>query len=195
MNSFTDERDGEIYRTIQIGNQVWMAENLRYKCDGAVCPFGDGDSDLVKTHGLLYFAHDLNHIAPDGWRVPSSKDWVELFWNVDGHRTDNIDNDCVYTNAGKVLKSKNGWDIDDDFLCGYEPGEKADPFGFCALPTGQIADFTFMDFQKTASFWAANENRMQKRVALYNFSNCAYIQKLSPSKIYACSIRCVRSNK
>lgn len=194
MNTFTDERNGEIYRTVRIGNQVWMAENLRYECDGAVSPFYRSNCNLARTYGLLYFAQDNGHIAPNGWRIPSLKDWVELFLNVGGHRTDDIDGDCVYANAGKVLKSENDWDIDDDFLCGYEPGEKLNPFVFSALPAGHIVDFTFKDLQKTASFWVANENGMQKNcVVLYNFTNGAHIQKLGTTKIYACSIRCVRN--
>jgi len=196
MNIFIDERDGETYRTVQIGNQVWMAENLRYNCDGAVSPFIPKASGLIKTYGLLYFAHDFSYIAPKGWRVPTSKDWVELFWNVGGHRTDNIDNDCVYADAGKILKSENGWDIDEDFLCGCEPGEKTDPFGFSALPTGHIVNFAFKDLQKTTSFWAAGKTgNRRNRVVLYNFSNCAYIENVRNTELFACSFRCVRNLK
>ena len=50
--TFTDARDGETYRTIQIGNQVWMAENLRFKTDGSYAP--NNDESNVAKFGRLY---------------------------------------------------------------------------------------------------------------------------------------------
>ena len=102
MDFFTDRRDNETYKTVTIGNQIWMAENLRYKCEGAVAPICRSESKS-KKYGLLYFLQDFNRLAPDGWRIPSLKDWVRLFRNIHSSRSDDIENDIVFASAGKFL--------------------------------------------------------------------------------------------
>ena len=192
MDSFTDRRDNETYKTVKIGNQVWMAENLRYKSEDAVAPFCCSESKLEK-YGLLYFLQDFNRLAPDGWRIPSLKDWVGLFRNIHSLRTDDIVNDIVFASAGKFLKSANDWDLDDDFLCGCAPDEKVDPFHFSALPTGYIQDFALVEQWKSASFWIANDfDFWTSRIVLYNFTNSAHIESRRNADTFACSIRCVR---
>lgn len=81
-STLIDKRDAQTYRSVQIGSQKWMAQNLNYagagKCyhkENAYCP----------VYGRLYTWYDLkidstNHkgICPDGWHVPSSKEWLQL---------------------------------------------------------------------------------------------------------------------
>ena len=75
---FTDERDGKVYKTVKIGDQTWMAENLAY---GA--PSGYPGCD---DYGYLYSGGSQNfeNIAPDGWHVPTLEEWEELFEYVGG---------------------------------------------------------------------------------------------------------------
>lgn len=62
--SFTDPRDGQKYKTVKIGNQVWMAENLKYK----------GGAKLVSETGAYYTWDSALVACPDGWRLPSKEE-------------------------------------------------------------------------------------------------------------------------
>ncbi|MCQ2103224.1 MAG: hypothetical protein MJY98_08380 [Fibrobacter sp.] len=91
FGSFTDPRDGEVYKTVSINGVTWMAENLRYKCDGAFAYHDDEEN--VKRFGRLYTeeaccqgdadydavsARAFRGVAPEGWHIASAAEWSEL---------------------------------------------------------------------------------------------------------------------
>jgi uncharacterized protein (TIGR02145 family) len=73
--SFTDPRDGKTYKTVRIGDQWIMAENFAYRPDGGKYWAYDNDSGNGSTYGYLYDWETANNIAPDGWHLPSKKEW------------------------------------------------------------------------------------------------------------------------
>jgi uncharacterized protein (TIGR02145 family) len=74
---FTDNRDGNIYRTISVSGIVWMAENLRYKAkDGAF--YFDNDSNNNQGYGILYEWQTARNSCPGGWHLPSGKEFQTL---------------------------------------------------------------------------------------------------------------------
>ena len=153
--------DGNIYNTVQIGNQCWLKENLRVTKynDGTNIYYGlDGDwvnrtigvrfeytfdSVNLKTYGYLYNFYavtDNRKICPKGWRVPSDTSWHELLNFVGGEN-------------GFKLKSTEGWIYDGTNTNGTnQTGFSALPGGRFVTELGQFRDRGFYSF-----FWSSTE--------------------------------------
>ena len=112
-NYFTDSRDGQLYKTVKIGNQVWMAENLRYKTQNSY--YYDNKISNYNMYGFLYTWSDASIVCPSGWHLPSSDEWKTLVSVVGGGSI-----------AGFNLKSSSGWNSSNG----------SDAYGFTALPAG-----------------------------------------------------------
>jgi len=83
--SFTDSRDGKVYKTVKIGTQVWMAENLAYKPNEGRYIWDQRDSGYVAKYGYLYEHNTALKIVPSGWHLPSNKEWKTLYDFLGGH--------------------------------------------------------------------------------------------------------------
>ena len=92
--TFTDARDGQVYKYTSIGNQVWMAENLKFDAPYSLC-YGKIEG-FCDTFGRFYSLHVngeyfeqfdqelLDTICPAGWHVPSVDEWSVLINNMGG---------------------------------------------------------------------------------------------------------------
>jgi len=74
--TFTDSRDNKTYKAIQIGNQVWMTENLNYKTGKSSC-YNNNESKCNEC-GRLYDWATANKACPEGWRLPTNAEWTTL---------------------------------------------------------------------------------------------------------------------
>lgn len=119
---FKDSRDGQKYKKVKIGKQVWMAENLNYKMEGSYCY--ENDETHCEKYGRLYEWDAAMKACPKGWHLPDKTEFEVLFDAVGGIST-----------AAKMLKSTDGWDV---VMKGgrFVTGGGTDEYGFSALPAG-----------------------------------------------------------
>ena len=168
-----DERDGKEYRTIKIGNQTWMAENLNYETTNSWCYARDKAN--CEKYGSLYTWRDARYICPTGWHLPSKKE-IEKFLIAIG--------DPSIT--GKILKSQTIWEKN-------EAG--TDDFGFSVLPAGYRSYVDFNDEGSKASFWSETESKGDNAYCLNFYGNHgdkAYLNE--KHKSYGLSVRCLKDN-
>jgi uncharacterized protein (TIGR02145 family) len=109
-----DARDSQIYRTVKIGTQTWMAQNLNFAQDYGFCSKDSGRS--CKKYGWYYNrAWPGSDPCPTGWHTPNDSEWNVLLREVDSG------------SASAKLKSGAGWS---------DTGNGIDAFGFRGLPGG-----------------------------------------------------------
>jgi len=169
----TDERDGKTYRTVRIGNNRWMAENLNYKTDYSFC-YGNDNSNCDK-YGRLYDWNAAMDACPAGWVLPGRDHWNDLFWAADGGN---------YV-ASKKLKSKTGWN---------DKGNGVDRFSFSALPGGYIWGYsTFSGIGASGSWWssAANSSWRGNAWGWNMYSDRASMNEKLYENSHGLSVRCV----
>ena len=131
-NELKDSRDGKTYRTVKIGKQVWMAENMDYETEYSRCE--NDDAENCAKYGRLYKWNTVLDVCPEGWHLPSKVEFETLLMSVGG----------VFV-AGEKLKSKVGW---------YKGGDAIDAFGFSALPAGCFGDGR----RELACFWSSTKD-------------------------------------
>jgi len=177
-----DYRDGNYYNTVKIGNQVWMAENLRYlpvvhsnaefetQGDNSQPGYGvygyDGsDVDTAKsqanytTYGVLYnwYAVNSGTLAPVGWHIPTDAEWtvLENYLITNGY---NYDGTLVGNKIAKSLASKTNWELyTTEGIPGNAP-ENNNSTGFTALPGGfRDLDGAFDGVGYYGYWWSSTE--------------------------------------
>lgn len=192
--------DGNIYKTISIGTQTWMTENLRVlqygngdpvqnvtdnlqwtdQINGAYCWYNNDESQFKNSYGALYNYYtiaDSRKICPTGWRIPTKSDCELLGSFLGGNSI-----------AGGKLKETGTvhW---------YSPNEEcaSDKSKFSALPGGnRNPGGAFELIRQTAVFWTSSSaNSTEAYFYLLSFETFGlYINPAD--KKYGCSVRCIK---
>lgn len=85
LNSLLDERDGQRYKIVKIGNQIWLAENFNFNTNTATETTSWCYDDVAAncdTHGRLYTWEAASQVAPEGWGLPTQGHWQVLINEV-----------------------------------------------------------------------------------------------------------------
>lgn len=184
----TDQRDGNEYRWVKIGDQIWMAENLRFKPDsGSWC--WENDETNCLTRGRFYNWETAMQVAPPGWHIPSDKEWKELEMTL-GLTAEQADQEGMRADkdgllAGKI-KLQGGW-----------PGEYEDKpisitneSGFSAVVTGFYANGEFTHDGYTG-WWSSTDEESKAWIRHIGFFDNT-IGRVLNKKEFAFSVRCIR---
>lgn len=203
--------DGNVYKTVKIGNQWWMAENLKVKTyrngvalqnlisqtsDWSGCTAGAFTKYELNENppGLLYngFAvHDSNNIAPAGWHIPSDEEWKTLEITI-GMSRDNADKSGWRgSNEGDKLKMTGT-----QYWQPYEGTWATNEGGFSATAGGsRIFDglystpsgIVFMGF-----WWTSTMNQENETWYRYLDYKKSGVFRSHDANSYGFSIRCVK---
>ncbi len=204
--------DGNIYRTVVIGEQEWMAENLkttaysngepidypgdnkaawRENTSGAYAWY-DNDPENGESYGALYNWYAVTNpygLCPDGWRVPAHEDWLIL-------------TEYVGEQMGNKLKSRR--QVGSPFGGEYDTMEHprwetfsanygTDEFGFGALPAGnRHASGTFVTKGANALFWSSSEISEAAGFGWYIYHGYYGVDRGHGDKGAGFSVRCIR---
>ncbi len=190
---------GNIYHTVTIGTQIWMAENLKTDCGRYIDQYPEVDwvywEDLtyagwcyynyfVAGHNVLYnwwVTTDPSCICPAGWHIPSDADWTTLINYLGGNSV-----------AGGKMKFVNPPD---------PPGYWNDPntgatneSGFSGLPCGYCDVLgAFAGARTTARWWSSTENDASTAHSISLSNASASVTWNTYDKRYGLSIRCVKN--
>ena len=204
--------DGNVYKTVAIGSQVWFAENLmvtKYK-DGTPIPTGLSNSEWTSTEsgdayaifegwqnsvpdtfGYLYnweAVHNSKGIAPEGWRVSNDEDWIILY--------NFLEEKGFAGKKGTALKATHTWCCTADGGTGTN-GFGTDNFEFSALPGGcRNKPYTrtgaFDGIYEEAFFWRTRDENEASAVQLTYKTGETSGHTVGKDSQDGLSIRCVK---
>ena len=200
--SLTDERDGQVYKTVKIGTQVWMAENLNYADslkdvvlqDGASFCY-DYDDDNCAVGGRFYrwaaamgllskynssradttLLKSSNHrgLCPEGWHIPDTTEWNTLIATVG-------------KGNASALKTTSAWLFDADSI-----GAATNSTGFSAAPTGVNASSGANSQILFCSTYQTYSDEFRYFSLSYSSNQLYYGSR---DKKYPCFVRCIQDD-
>ncbi len=200
VTHYVTDIDGNVYQIVKIGNQWWMAENLKvthYRngdilhnifsssmwkglSNGAYCFYNNDNSN-----GLLYNWYAVNNsrnIAPQGWHIPTDEEWKQLEMYLGMSQSDADNTEWRGTDEGSKLKSSSEWNNN---------GNGTNESGFTALPGGYrnyagefyvVGDYGY--------WWSSTEFGSSAWSRILYYSNSA-VRRANNDKRSGFSVRCI----
>lgn len=202
LESTVQDVEGNTYRTVQIGEQVWLAENLRSKRyqDGSKIKTAfipDDDEENLLKYGRLYDWHDVadeRNICPIGWRVASDEDWKKLEKTI-GIAEADLDKKGWRGNNDIAITLKESQP--DTLFKKFDPSQ-VNKYKFAARPAGVKLNRWYITQGMYSEFWTssnATEKDAYNRTLAYSWWNShkGEIRRTTISKKYMFSVRCIKN--
>lgn len=207
-NKFKDARDGQIYRWVKIGDQIWMAENLAY-LPAVSPPTSESFSEPIyyvtgyqgtsvieakattnyQTYGVLYNWPAAAEACPAGWHLPTDAEWkqLEIYLGMSSADVDGTDFRGLVVGGKLKETGTTHWN---------SPNTAAtNETGFTALPAGyRYLDNSFKNFGNNADFWTSTEQSslfVWFRMVNYDHGGIFRDYKDKPCGF---SVRCIKDN-
>ncbi|MDG1147081.1 MAG: FISUMP domain-containing protein [Crocinitomicaceae bacterium] len=175
-NTFTDARDGNSYEFVKIGEQTWMAENLKYTGEDikhitdtdewghndsfdAWCSYENNQENEDK-YGVMYQWEAAKKACPDGWHLPTKEEWEEL---IDYLKANGYSNKSMLSSSGvaKSLATADGWELSEyeGEVGSRDYPEYQNKSGFSALPGGEREGRgRFSNLGKSSVWWSISDH-------------------------------------
>jgi uncharacterized protein (TIGR02145 family) len=192
------DKDGNVYKTVIIGTQEWMVENLNvehYRNGDPIPQVQDADEWAgLKTGGWCYYENKLSNgktygkmynwyavtdprgFTPEGCHIPSEVEWKQLLDFLGGAKV-----------AGAKLKATTLW------TSIKQNDEVTNESGFTALPSGKrFKKGSFDNLGKWACFWSSTEVDSGNAISRYLSYGDFIVYRFEDSKSFGFSVRCVK---
>jgi uncharacterized protein (TIGR02145 family) len=195
---------GKTYKTVEIGYQCWMAENLNIGTqintsqdmqDNATIEkycYDDTEADCDIYGGLYQWDEMMQYttsestqgICPDKWHVPSDDEWKQLEMALGMSQSEADDTGYRGTDEGKKMKSTNGW---------ISNGNGTNSSGFNALPGGyrdSSGSFDYLDYG--GYWWSSSEGSSSTAWDRRLYYSLDFVYRDYYDKEHGFSVRCLK---
>jgi len=176
IDVYIDTRDGEVYKTVQIGDQVWMAENLKFSSVDSRAVYSKSTM-LSDVFGKLYCWEMALEVCPDGWHLPSDEEWETLADHLGGEDV-----------AGSKMKEiSKYWNSLNE--------EASNESGFSALPGGLLEDpedTSYPYMGEMGFFWSNGEKSRSAAWFRYVKYDGNLLKAGNGDKKNGMSVRCLK---
>lgn len=198
------DAQGNTYPTVKIGNQCWMAKNLRTTTSIGITNYPNKMEGYVSDYGLLYnwaavmqngpssdsSPSGVQGICPSGWHVPSNLEWTELNTYVKNVEAFQCGGDV--NNIANALSAATGWS-DSQSCCPGHNSPTLNKTGFAAVPAGDTFNMYVEEFGNQASFWSTS--KMSDFFAYQNYldkNSTTGVSSMQCNMNACLSVRCLK---
>ena len=167
----TDTRDGKVYKTVKIGSDEWMSENLNYQVRGSFCY--EDKAENCETYGRIYTWPMLmmnsskeagRGICPEGWHVPTDAEWTKL-----------------------DRMAKKAKDLSVGGLTGFN----------LQFAGSRFTEGNYGFLGQCATYWTSTEDEENSKFAwtryIYHDKLYKNTERYSTNKMYGQSVRCIKT--